>query len=184
MGLWDVTDFGISLLSSLAQCHQRVHNKWHSRVLGHIECARTKHWTITIRHRVCHKRYRDESVVRGTQLPVIFDTGRMEACMTSQTLIVRHIRQEWIIWIKDKTIHMTLDSHVVCRWRQFKPWSLTKTIHCCVITNTIKVPQFSLNIEFHILFLNCHRYKRKHIHHFTAHSLDELGERVIIYGHW
>ena len=62
-------------------------------------------------------------------MPVIFDIERIEVCMTSQTLIVRHIRQEWIIWIKDKTIHMTLDSQVVCRWRQFKPWSLTKTIH-------------------------------------------------------
>ena len=59
MGLWDVTDFSISLLSSLAQCHQRVHGEWHSRVLCHIECARAEQWTITIRHRVYHKRYQD-----------------------------------------------------------------------------------------------------------------------------
>ena len=150
---------------------------------SHRMC-RTKQWTIPIRHRICHKTYQNESVVRGTPLSVIFDKARIEICMSSQTLIVRHIRQEWIIRIKDKTIHMTLDSQVVCRWRQFKPWSLTKTIHCCVITNTIKVPQFSLNIEFHILFLNRHRYEGKHFHHFTAHSLDELGERVIICGHW
>ena len=172
------------LLSSLAQCHQRVHGKWHSRVLGHVECARTKQWIITIHHRVCLKRYQDESLVRDTQLPAIFVIERIEVCMTFQTLIVRHIRQEWIIWIKEITIHMTLDSQVVCRWRQFKPWSLTKTINCCVITNTIKVPPFSYNIEFLILFLNRNRYKRKHFHHFLAHSLDELGERVIICGHW
>ena len=78
---------------------------------------------------------------------------------------------------------MTLDSQVVCRWRQLKPWSLTKTIDRRVLTVTIKVPPFSYNIELHILFLNRHRYKGKHFHHFTTHSLDELGEREISRGH-
>ena len=130
MGLWDVTDFSISNIEFInRKCHQRVHGKWCNCVLCYVECARTEQWIITIHHRICHKRYRDESVVRSTQLPVIFDIERIEVCMTSQTLIVRHIRQYGSFGSTHRTIHMTLDSQVVCRWRQFKPWSLTKTIH-------------------------------------------------------
>ena len=66
---------------------------------------------------------------RYSQLSAIFGIERIKVCMTSQTLIVRHIRQEWIIWIKEITIPMTLDTQVVYRWRQLKPWSLTKTIY-------------------------------------------------------
>ena len=46
-------------------------------------------------------------------------------------------------------------------------WSITNIIDCRVVTFTIEVPAMFLNIEFHTLFLNRHRYKRKHLHHLT-----------------
>ena len=65
--------------------HRQVHGKWHGRVLCQIVCTRTEQWTITIRHYVWYERNIDESVVLGTQLPVIIDIGWIEICMTAKT---------------------------------------------------------------------------------------------------
>ena len=64
----------------------------------------------------------------------------------------------WVHSNRDRTIHETLAAQIVYGWRQFEPWSLTKTIHRRVDTGSIKISSFSLDIEFHVLFLNRHRY--------------------------
>ena len=76
------------------------------------------------------------------------------------------IRQGRTIRIVHRTIQRTYNAHIESGWRQFEPWSLTKTIDCRIVTITFKVPPFSLNIEIHTLAFNQrHRYERKHIHH-------------------
>ena len=79
---------------------QWVHGKGCRRVFGHIEGARTKQWTITIRHCDCHERPIDESVVWCTQFPVLFDIEWIEVCMTTQTFVVRQIKQGMTLHIE------------------------------------------------------------------------------------
>ena len=152
-------------------------------VLGHIEGTRIIQWTITIRHCVCHERLQDKSVVRGTQLSVIFDKGWIEVCITSKTLIVRHIRQGWTILIINRTIRGTLQSGYV--WMEIVwTWSPTKSIDRRVLTFTIKIPPFSLDIECHILIFDHYRNNGKHFHHLTANRLDELQKCIVSSRRW
>ena len=163
--------------------HRRVHGMWYSRVLCQTVCTRIIQWAITIRHCVWYERNIVESVVLDTQLPVIIDIGWIEVCITSPTLIVRHIRQGRTILIINKTINKTLQSGYV--WMEIVwTWSPTKSIDCPVLIFTIKIPPFFLDIECHILALNHHRNNGKHFHHLTANSLDELQKCIVSSRRW
>ena len=52
-------------------------------------------------------------IVRDTQLPTIFDIGRIEVRITSQTFIVYHIRQGRTIWIEHRIIHRMLHTQIL-----------------------------------------------------------------------
>ena len=126
----------------------------------------------------------DESVVRYTQLSVIFDIEWIEVCINSQTFINRRIKQGWTIRIEhtepsiERSIHIRLWMETI--------WTIEPNqIHpssCRLFHDESNT--FFLNIEFHILFLNYrHRYNGEYLHHLTAHCLDELEIRVIARGH-
>ena len=58
-------------------------------------------------------------------------------------------------------------AHIESGEGQLEPWIIANIIDCRIVTITIEVPAMFLNTEFHTLFLNRHRYKRKHLHHLT-----------------
>ena len=63
-------------------------------------------------------------------------------------------------------------------------WSPTNIIDCRVVTFTIEVPAMFLNVEFHILFLNRHRYGGSTFTISLFNNIDELQIRVITCGRW
>ena len=73
-----------------------------------------------------------------------------------------------VTWVKLSQLESNTQNHpqntrctsFLCIWRQFEPWSPTKTIHRRVITGSIEITRFTgSDIEACMVLIDCHRYK-------------------------